>query len=231
MTDDGRKGQSLCPGWSTLATTSTSPWAQLILTSSSTQPQWHCWYLVRFPSLRFRGRMNGLRWEVALGGVAGQSAGGYERLFGCRMTWYMMTSGHKPIRGERKNKREQERHSEKRSSRLLQAHYDSLCIPASNKTVVAYARGVEKNWQTGFWVTEFTPDTWFGFLLTDILHILLLNTKHVACNLLPLFSIIQYNLQLFHRAWYWGFSGCSSKPHIQYINVNNTEMTVYPVSK
>lgn len=67
MTDDGRKGQSLCPGWSTLATTSTSPWAQLILTSSSTQPQWHCWYLVRFPSLRFRGRMNGLRWEVALG--------------------------------------------------------------------------------------------------------------------------------------------------------------------
>lgn len=81
------------------------------------------------------------------------------------------------------------------------------------------------------WVTEFTPDTWFGFLLTDILHILLLNTKHVACNLLPLFSIIQYNLQLFHRAWYWGFSGCLSKPHIQYINVNNTEITVYPVSK
>lgn len=54
--------------------------------------------------------LTGVRWEVASGGVRGQCTGGYERYFGCRMARYRMTSAHKQIRGQRKNKTEWERY-------------------------------------------------------------------------------------------------------------------------
>lgn len=95
---------------------------------------------------------NGLRWEVAF---RGQGEEGYERYFGCRAVWCMMTSGRKQRGKTRRNGRDT----------LLQAYYNTFCKP--DRQLLPKLRAWKK-WQTGcmgHWVC-----TWYIICFAHVTH-------------------------------------------------------------
>lgn len=65
---------------------------------------------------------------------------------------------------------------------MLQAYYNTFCKP--DRQLLPKLRA-----------TEFAHDTSFVLLTSNIVLMLLFNTRHVACDLLTLFRIIQFSLQ------------------------------------